>query len=184
MTLLEWWKMAKMFRFKSLGIKFTKNTKSFKDVPQLKFSFENNYLRSFHFILKIMLFSNNLQIAFVNNPNAGNWLLLYSHYSLCGEWATLRGDMRQMDFGALDYSNDQAKVRRRGVVQAAGHPQTLIKIPFHRKAQRGNTPETQSAKYFIYPGRFFFFYFNKHTESQSCLKIKCNLEDEIKTRGN
>lgn len=64
--------------------------------------------------------------------------------------------MRQMDFGALDYSNDQAKVRRRGVVQAAGHPQTLIKIPFHRKVQRGNTPETQSAKYFIYPGRFFF----------------------------
>lgn len=44
--------MAKMFRFKSLDIKFTKNTKSFKDVPQLKFYFENNYLRSFHFILK------------------------------------------------------------------------------------------------------------------------------------
>lgn len=41
-----------------------------------------------------------------------------------------------MDFGALDYSNDQAKVRRRGVVQAAGHQLTLIKIPFHREAQR------------------------------------------------
>lgn len=41
---------------------------------------------------------------------------------LSGELANLRGDMGQMDFGALDYSNDRRKVRRRGVVRAAGHP--------------------------------------------------------------
>lgn len=105
---------------------------------QLKFCPELNYPHSFQFIFKPILLSTNClcQLAFVRNPNAGDWLLLCSHYSLCGEWVTLRGDMRQMDFGALDYSNDQAKVTRRSIVQAAGHPLTLIKIPFHREVQR------------------------------------------------
>lgn len=61
-----------------------------------------------------------------------------------GELANVRGDKGQMDFGALDYSNDRGKVRQRGVVGAAGYPFTHITIPLG--STRGKSSQTHNCQ--------------------------------------
>lgn len=64
---------------------------------------------------------------------------------LSGERASLRGDEDQMDFAALDYSNDGGKVRQRGVTGAAGYTFTHITIrrnPKENPARHTHTHRT------------------------------------------
>lgn len=91
-------------------------------------------------------------------PSASNTLSLFCFSLLFilpqpGELANLRGDKGQMDFGALDYSNDRGKVRQRGVVEAAGYPFTHITIPL--RSTRGKSyqsPINPKPRFFIKRG--------------------------------
>lgn len=117
----------------------------------LKIYFKNVFLlipsKSYliHLLMSLVsIYPNSVKLLLSSSNTLSPSFSLLFMLPWSGELANLRGDKGQMDFGALDYSNDRGKVRQRGVVGAAGYPFTHITIPL--RSTRGKSSQTHNCQ--------------------------------------